>query len=184
MAWLTAKNVSPSTACERAVPTIVAADLRRCAGPEAVERRTARDERALLRIVAAERAHLLPHADDALSERPALERDRLLVMRKSLRTAPSASARASSNEANILSAPRPRIASNGAEPAYCRARAATSGPESRDCGNSSRSGKPSSRTLASGVSIAEAAIANPAMSVLWDDVCPLRVGSRWTTSYS
>ena len=70
--------MSPSTACERAVATICAADLRRRAGPEAVERRTARDERALLRIVAAERAHLLPHADDALSERPALERDRLL----------------------------------------------------------------------------------------------------------
>ena len=106
------------------------------------------------------------------------------VMRKSLRTAPSASARASSNDANIWSAPTPRIVSNGAEPAYCRARAATSGPESRDCGNWSRIGNPSSRTLASGVSIAEAAIANPAMSVLWDDVCPLREGSCWTTSYS
>ena len=58
-------------------------------------------------------------------------------MRKSFRT--GRSARASSNDAK-RSAPRPRIVSNGAEPAYCRARAATSGPESRDSGTGRGSG--------------------------------------------
>ena len=88
MAWLTAKNVSPSLAWDSGGRHDPAANFAGRTRPKTIQRRPPRDQRPFVAIIEPESTHLLPYLDDALTQGATVERDGLVLQPKVLAQGP------------------------------------------------------------------------------------------------